>query len=305
MYQAPFERVDHLGIEHALDIHWRIANPQVVSQVLTHDELLERSVTVRVQEAPMRVLSSVDALLVACVHRVAHHPDFEKPIWIQDIHLLATGLEPSEWRTFVERAVSRSIRAVCLDGLQQAQARFQTEIPLEVLTSLGSRTRGTLGDLPSRGPASRRSPGVRLSRAQARCRSAARAGASVPARRLHAGRLWLQQPRAAAGLLRGACVEWDVQVVAGRLKIGGGWWLVVGGNPRTTDHQPPTIQLALGDEIAVPVSVVPRVVVLVARHIHAVEHRAQNARPSGRQRFNRPLRQPAAGHFRSHDKRDA
>ena len=87
MYQAPFERVDHLGIEHALDIHWRIANPQVVSQVLTHDELLERSVTVRVQEAPMRVLSSVDALLVACVHRVAHHPDFEKPIWIQDIHL--------------------------------------------------------------------------------------------------------------------------------------------------------------------------------------------------------------------------
>jgi len=139
MYQAPFERVDHLGIEHALDIHWRIANPQVVSQVLTHDELLERSVTVRVQEAPMRVLSSVDALLVACVHRVAHHPDFEKPIWIQDIHLLATALEPAEWRTFVERAVSRSIRAVCLDGLQQAQARFQTEIPLEVLTSLGSR----------------------------------------------------------------------------------------------------------------------------------------------------------------------
>ena len=141
MYQAPFERVDHLGIEHALDIHWRIANPQVVSQVLTHDELLERSVTVRVQNAPMRVLSSVDALLVACVHRVAHHPDFEKPIWIQDIHLLATGLEPEEWRTFVERAVSRSIRAICLDGLRQAQARFQTAIPLEVLESLGPRTK--------------------------------------------------------------------------------------------------------------------------------------------------------------------
>ena len=47
MYQAPFERVDHLGIEHALDIHWRIANPQVFSQVLTHGELVERSVTCR------------------------------------------------------------------------------------------------------------------------------------------------------------------------------------------------------------------------------------------------------------------
>ena len=192
MYQAPFERVDHLGIEHALDIHWRIANPQVVSQVLTHDELLERSVTVRVQEASMRVLSSVDALLVACVHRVAHHPDFEKPIWIQDIHLLATGLEPSEWRTFVDRAVSRSIRAVCLDGLQQAQDTVSDRNPSRGPDVSRFATRGTLGDLPSRGPASHRSPGVRLSRAQARCRSAARAGASVPARRLHAGRLRLQ-----------------------------------------------------------------------------------------------------------------
>lgn len=137
MYQAPFERVDHLGIEHALDVHWRIANPQVVSQVLTHAELLDRSVTVRVQDAPMRVLSSVDALLVACVHRVAHHPDFEKPIWIEDIHLLATGLGPAEWRTFVDLVVSRSVCVMCLDGLRQAQARFQTAIPLEVLESLG------------------------------------------------------------------------------------------------------------------------------------------------------------------------
>jgi hypothetical protein len=136
MYQAPFERVDRLGIEHALDIHWRIANPQVVSQVLTHQELVERSVSVSVLDYPMRVPSPVDSLLLACIHRVAHHPDFEKPVWIEDIHLLASRLEPSEWQTFVARATGGSVRAICLHGLTRAQERFQTVLPPEVLTAL-------------------------------------------------------------------------------------------------------------------------------------------------------------------------
>ena len=137
-YQVPFGRVDHLGIEHPLDIHWRIANPQVVSQVLTHDELVERSVTVSVQGHPMRVPSAVDSLLVACVHRVAHHPDVEKPIWVRDIHVLATSLDTSEWTTFVERATNRSVCAISLQGLQRAQERFQTTIPVEVLRRLAA-----------------------------------------------------------------------------------------------------------------------------------------------------------------------
>ena len=136
MYQAPFERTDHLGVEHALDLHWRIANPQVVSQVLTHDELVAGSVTVHVQGHPMRVPSDVDALLLACVHRVAHHPNCEKPIWVRDIHLLAMALEPSEWQMFVEQATRRSVRAMCLQGLRRAQDRFQTAIPSDVLTAL-------------------------------------------------------------------------------------------------------------------------------------------------------------------------
>ena len=136
MYQVPFERTDHLGIDHALDLHWRIANPQVVSQVLTHDELVARSLIVDVQGHPMRVPSAVDSLLVACVHRVAHHPGYEKPVWVQDIHLLAAGLESSEWRTFVERATSRSVCAICLDGLELARIRFKTPVPLEVLRDL-------------------------------------------------------------------------------------------------------------------------------------------------------------------------
>jgi hypothetical protein len=137
MYQAAFARMDHLGIEHALDVHWRIVNPQSVSLALTHEELVERSVMVRVQDGSMRVPSAVDSLLIACLHRV-HHPTFEQPCWIEDIHLLASRLAPSEWQAFIVRATSRSIRALCLQGLKRAEEQFQTALPLEVLTALST-----------------------------------------------------------------------------------------------------------------------------------------------------------------------
>ena len=154
MYQAPFERVDHLGIEHLLDIHWRIANPQVVSEVVTHPELVARSVIVRVlaandrssrdagesngQDYAMRVPSAVDSLLIACVHRAAHHPDVERRYWVEDIHRLASGLDRSEWETFTARAVDRSVRTICWQGLKRAEALFQTAVPPDVLTTLSA-----------------------------------------------------------------------------------------------------------------------------------------------------------------------
>lgn len=135
MYQAPFLRTDHLGIEHALDVHWRIVNPQSVSQAVTHAELVERSRVVPVQGHPMRVPSSVDSLLIASLHRV-HHPEFQQPYWTEDIHLLASRLEGSEWQAFITSATSRSIRAICLQGLRQAEERFRTALPPEVVGAL-------------------------------------------------------------------------------------------------------------------------------------------------------------------------
>jgi hypothetical protein len=140
MYQAPFARIDHLGIEHALDIHWRTANPQVVSTVLSHGELVERSVIVGVEGYPMRVPSPVDALLIACVHRAAHHSGLDLSFWIEDIHLLASRFSASEWRAFVERAARRSIRGLCLQGLRRAKEAFHTAVPGEVLAALSAVT---------------------------------------------------------------------------------------------------------------------------------------------------------------------
>ena len=79
----------------------------------------------------MRVPSPVDALLMACLHRVAHH-DFEQPFWIEDIHLLASRFDRGVAGLRCARA--RSIRALCLQGLRAAGELFQTAVPLDVLT---------------------------------------------------------------------------------------------------------------------------------------------------------------------------
>ena len=140
MYQLPFDRTDHLSVEHSLDVHWRIANPQVVSHALSHDDLVSRSVIVHAAGYPMRVPCAVDSLLLACIHRLAHHPDYEKAVWFEDIHRLAAGLTVSEWRDFVERAAHRSVRALCLNGLKRAQERFGTSLPQDVLKDLDDGT---------------------------------------------------------------------------------------------------------------------------------------------------------------------
>ena len=139
MYQAPFVRTDHLGIEHALDMHWRVVNPQPVSGALTHAELVERSQTAMVHGHPMRVPSSVDSLLIACLHRV-HHPEFQQPYWTEDIHRLASRFDRAEWQAFTGAAASRAIRAICLQGLRLAEERFRTALPSEVVTALSGGT---------------------------------------------------------------------------------------------------------------------------------------------------------------------
>lgn len=136
MHQAPFIRADELGVEHALDVHWRIANPQVVAIALSHAEIRERSQPVYLQSHTFRVPAPVDALLLACLHRAAHHNDTEELLWLYDIHLLASGLSPDDWAQFVERAVSRSVTAIVWRGMQLTIGRFRTQVPYEVITCL-------------------------------------------------------------------------------------------------------------------------------------------------------------------------
>ena len=77
---------------HAVDLHWRLANPQRFGGVLTHAELAAASAADSGSWDRRAGLSHTHALLVACIHPVAHHPHAQRLIWHYDIHLLRRDL---------------------------------------------------------------------------------------------------------------------------------------------------------------------------------------------------------------------
>jgi len=144
-YQAMFVRAHPIGIEHVLDVHWKIAERQAVAQALTYEELRARSQRITVARGAMRVPSPIDALLISCIHRAAHHQDAADLIWVYDIHLTASRLTAGEWVRFVDLAVERQVSSLCARGLQLAVDGLHTNIPSGVRDRLaGTREASTV-----------------------------------------------------------------------------------------------------------------------------------------------------------------
>jgi hypothetical protein len=124
---------------HVFDVHWRIANPQVFAGLLTYEELAARADRIPALGPHARGIAPAAALLLACVHRVAHHFDSDRLIWLYDIHLIATQLTDVEWQEFVALAADRQVAAICWRGLELARRAFGTAIPDVVSTDVRLR----------------------------------------------------------------------------------------------------------------------------------------------------------------------
>lgn len=114
---------------HILDVHWRLASPQVFANVLTYDEVASSAVGLPRLAPGARGPSDVHALLIACMHRVAHHPDEFSLKWLYDVHLIASRLSEDAWRQFVGLAIERRVAAVSWHSLMQSERWFRTSIP--------------------------------------------------------------------------------------------------------------------------------------------------------------------------------
>ena len=74
-------------------------------------------------------LAPPHALLLACLHRVAHHFDPPTLIWLYDIHLLASSMSEDDAARFVALAVDSGLAAICARGIARAQHHFRTPLP--------------------------------------------------------------------------------------------------------------------------------------------------------------------------------
>jgi hypothetical protein len=121
--QFHFSRRDRHGIVHALDVHWRISNVRVFADALTYEELARDAVPIPALGPHARGASARHALLVACLHRVAHHADSSNLLWLYDIHLLGQG-DDVESTAFAALASARGMGEVCTRGLTLAAEAF-------------------------------------------------------------------------------------------------------------------------------------------------------------------------------------
>ena len=131
MRQAEYVSHSPSGIEHTVDLHWRIGNPQPVADLLSFDEARRRAVEMPPLGAAARALCAEHALLVAAVHHVAHHAAGPRLIWRYDIHLVASAMTADELRSFARCAVGKRTARVCASELTAARETFGTRLALE------------------------------------------------------------------------------------------------------------------------------------------------------------------------------
>ncbi|MDH3316859.1 MAG: nucleotidyltransferase family protein [Gammaproteobacteria bacterium] len=146
-YQFSAEKRDQFGVDHFLDVHWKLSNHKAFAGLFSYDELARASVPVPDLGVNARTLGPAHALLLACMHRVAHihaplyidgipHYGGDRLIWIYDIHLLMTQMSQSQLEEFVALAIENRISAVCLDGIKSADYHFGTTLPKSLMESL-------------------------------------------------------------------------------------------------------------------------------------------------------------------------
>lgn len=143
-YQASFERSDDFDVSHYLDVHWKVANWQAVADVLSHEEIAARAIPLPALGPHARAACGSDAIVLACVHRAAHHRDSEELLWIYDIHLIACSLSGADWTAALTIAERGAVKAVCARGLALAIDRFNTPVPAEVMRQLEGWQRGAV-----------------------------------------------------------------------------------------------------------------------------------------------------------------
>lgn len=137
--QFHLHKRDALGFFYALDIHFRISNIRAFAEVLRYDELARDARPIPSLGVHAWGPSPVHALMIACVHRVAHHGNDDSLLWLLDVSLLARSLQPHQRDQFTELAAARKVRAVCGSSLMLADGAFGG-IGADWLRSLATHT---------------------------------------------------------------------------------------------------------------------------------------------------------------------
>jgi hypothetical protein len=127
--QAQWTRAVGGGAVHAIDLHWRVFNPHLFGNLLAPGDLWRRSIPLLALGPGARAPHPADALILACVHRAAHHAGEQDLIWDLDVHLLVSGLADEAAAEAAAAIAAARLRAVAAASIDAAASRFGTRVP--------------------------------------------------------------------------------------------------------------------------------------------------------------------------------
>ncbi|MCI0663132.1 MAG: nucleotidyltransferase family protein, partial [Acidobacteria bacterium] len=115
------------GVEHLLDLHWKLSNSQFFSGKFGFEEIYERSIPIQALSPHARALEPIDSFINACMH-MAHHRMWDRLIWLTDIYLLHGRLSAEQIQMFVSRTIEKKCGAVCLEALRMTREVYGIEL---------------------------------------------------------------------------------------------------------------------------------------------------------------------------------
>ncbi|MDH3695489.1 MAG: nucleotidyltransferase family protein [Gammaproteobacteria bacterium] len=126
-HQFMLSKETEQGLTVTLDIHWKITNPQVFASLLDLDELYRDRQAIQALGPGAYAPSPLHLLTHALIHRIAHHHERERLIWLYDIYLLTEHLDKLSLQKFIALCQTKKISTVCLDGIKEAHNEFGGE----------------------------------------------------------------------------------------------------------------------------------------------------------------------------------
>ena len=119
-----------------LDVHVRLASPVVAAELFDFSELWHRAQPLPALHSAARAPDPVDALAIAAVHLVAHHPNERGLLWLYDLRVIADALGLDGPTEFVEQARRRRMMTVCETAMRRSHERFPCDASAVLVATL-------------------------------------------------------------------------------------------------------------------------------------------------------------------------
>lgn len=136
--QFHYERAEASGIEHYFDLHWRIVAPLLVERVLPARRFFQAGEPLPAQGPDAHVPPLPHALLLACVHLVAHHRTRPILLWLYDLRLIADTLDEQGRQAFVDLTREVHCCAIAAHALRMCQECFARPHIADLVTAIES-----------------------------------------------------------------------------------------------------------------------------------------------------------------------